>query len=223
MGNIKIDNSEIAGNYTIVYNAIFYDSELSPEAQGVYCKLCSLPPWQHISIEFLCAGCDCGANKMGRILKDLTAHGYITRTHDQDPETGAFTGYTYTLHKDPKGLLGEVTETAPETEPASETAEKKPKKKKERAVKHKHGEYGRVMLTDKEYEDLVAEYGVDTTEAAIKKVDEYCARNGREYKSFKAAIKSWGIEAATETKRGAYAPAKAKTANPFMEMLTGGI
>lgn len=44
--------------------------------------------------------------------------------------------------------------------------------------KHKHGDYGHVLLTDQELEKLNAEYGINETAAAIKYLDEYIEMKG---------------------------------------------
>lgn len=51
-----------------------------------------------------------------------------------------------------------------------------------KAVKHKHGEYGRVLLTDKEYEKLVADFGADKIEQQITLLDEYVESNNNKNK-----------------------------------------
>ena len=51
-----------------------------------------------------------------------------------------------------------------------------------KSVKHKHGEYGRVLLTDKEYEKLVADFGADKIEQQITLLDEYVESNNNKNK-----------------------------------------
>ena len=72
---------------------------------------------------------------------------------------------------------------------------KKEKKKKE--TKHKHGEYGRVLLTDTEYSKLEAEYGINLS-AIITYLDEYLAMKGDKYKNHYLVIKKWAAKAAME-------------------------
>ncbi len=68
--------------------------------------------------------------------------------------------------------------------------ENKPSKE----VKHKHGEYGHVLLTDKQYEKLIADYGEEATLRAIKKVDEYCQQYGRKYTDYNLTLRKWGFD-----------------------------
>ena len=65
---------------------------------------------------------------------------------------------------------------------------------KEKEVRHKHGEYKHVLLTEKQYADLIADYGESRTAAAIRKVDEYCESHGKTYKNYYLVIRDWGID-----------------------------
>lgn len=61
-------------------------------------------------------------------------------------------------------------------------------------IRHKHGEYGHVMLTDKQYQKLIADYGEDATGKAIKKVDEYCQQYGKRYTDYNLTLRKWGYD-----------------------------
>lgn len=58
-------------------------------------------------------------------------------------------------------------------------------------IKHKHGVYGRVKLTDKEYNKLVDEYGKEFIDKQIDKVDEYIEMNNNKnkYKNFYLVVR----------------------------------
>lgn len=62
--------------------------------------------------------------------------------------------------------------------------------KKEKAVKHKHGQYKNVLLSDDELAKLKTEFPVDWQER-IERVSEYCASKGKTYKDYLATIRSW--------------------------------
>lgn len=70
----------------------------------------------------------------------------------------------------------------------------KPKKKKD-GVRHHHGEYGHVLLTDAEYQSLLEDYGEDGVLAGIKNVDEYCQEKGKKYNDYNLTLRKWGIKA----------------------------
>ena len=79
---------------------------------------------------------------------------------------------------------------------ASKDAESK---KRAREPRRKHGAYQHVLLTDKEYERLIRDFGEDLTAGGIKAVDEQVQLKGTKYKDFNLAIRKWGIKAAKES------------------------
>lgn len=58
-----------------------------------------------------------------------------------------------------------------------------------REIKHRHGEYDNVLLTDDEYNKLINEY--PDIEKRIDRLSEYIASTGKKYKSHYATIRSW--------------------------------
>ena len=62
--------------------------------------------------------------------------------------------------------------------------------KKEKAVKHKHGQYNNVLLSDDELKKLKDEFPSDWQER-IERVSEYCASKGVTYKNYLATIRAW--------------------------------
>ena len=59
--------------------------------------------------------------------------------------------------------------------------------------KHKHGEYGHVLLTDKEYQKLKADF--NNAEDLITYLDEAIEMKGYKYKSHYLAIRKWVVDA----------------------------
>lgn len=59
-----------------------------------------------------------------------------------------------------------------------------------KAPKHRHGEFGHVMLTDEEFETL--DEKVDGyRDEYIRIVDEYCEQHGKSYKNYSLAIQNF--------------------------------
>ena len=56
-------------------------------------------------------------------------------------------------------------------------------------IKHKHGEYQNVLLTDKEFEKLKNEY--PDINDRIERLSEYIASTGKKYKSHYATVRAW--------------------------------
>ena len=76
-----------------------------------------------------------------------------------------------------------------------------PSPKSKKPVKHKHGEFQKVLLTDKEYQKLIDEYGEIATAKAITFLDEYIEEKGYKSKSHYLAIKRWVINAVQEKEK----------------------
>ena len=68
-----------------------------------------------------------------------------------------------------------------------------------RPIRHKHGIYKHVLLTDDQYAELVDTHGQQDTDAAIACVDRYCETYGKKYKNYKLVIEKWGYSAIKES------------------------
>lgn len=92
-----------------------------------------------------------------------------------------------------------VDESYNESYPESYTESEK--SKKEKPTKHKYGEYKHVLLTDKQYEKLIADFGEEKTIKAITKVDNYCQESGKRYSDYNLTIRRWGVEEDKKTEK----------------------
>ena len=81
--------------------------------------------------------------------------------------------------------------------------------KDKKPVKHKHGEYKNVLLTDEELEKLRGLFPTDLQER-IERLSEYIASSGKTYKSHYATIRSW----ANRDKKQAPRPAARRGHHP---------
>lgn len=96
------------------------------------------------------------------------------------------------------------------------------KPKKQKPVKHKHGEFKKVCLTDNELQKLTDEYGDILTLEAITFLDEYIEEKGYKSKSHYLAIKRWVIEAVQDRKKkpaAANQPKRQNSTDDFMSQL----
>jgi len=74
-----------------------------------------------------------------------------------------------------------------------------PKKtKSDKTVKHKHGDFQHVLLTENEFAKLANDFGVELRDKAIKFLDEYIEEKGYKSKSHNLAIRRWVIDAVKE-------------------------
>lgn len=65
------------------------------------------------------------------------------------------------------------------------------KSSKKKASKKSYGQYKNVKLSDKELEDLIAEYGKDTIDKYIEIMDMKIEEKGYKYKNFSLAMRNW--------------------------------
>lgn len=63
---------------------------------------------------------------------------------------------------------------------------------KSKEVKHKHGEYKKVLLTDTQYNSLLTDWGLEELNRMIKLLDESMEMNPKyKYSNFKIALTKW--------------------------------
>ncbi len=86
-----------------------------------------------------------------------------------------------------KEIEGDITAQAPA-----------PPSKKDKPVRHKYGEYKRVLLSDEELSKLKAEF--PDWEERIERLDSYIEQSGKKYSSHLATIRNWARRDKTETK-----------------------
>lgn len=79
-----------------------------------------------------------------------------------------------------------------------------PAPKKSKPVKHKHGEYNNVLLTDDELQKLKTEYS--DWEERIERLSSYVASTGKSYKSHYATIRNWARKDAEKPGRKEIVP-----------------
>ena len=69
---------------------------------------------------------------------------------------------------------------------------------KQKPVKNKHGEFGNVLLTENEFENLANSFGIEIRDKAIAFLDAYIEEKGYKSKSHNLAIRRWVIEAVSK-------------------------
>ena len=130
------------------------------------------------------------------VIKHWRMHNYIAkdRFHPTDytderrmlsvKENGSYTTSVYEMN----------TECIQDVSSDKNSIDKNREEENRKDIRHKHGEYGHVMLTDKQYQKLVEDYGEDETKQAIRKVDEYCQQYGKSYKDYNLTLRKWGFD-----------------------------
>lgn len=126
--------------------------------------------------------------KLGFLTHESTHHGLLITIEnwglyqgcDEEPNTQSNTGLTHTQHTPNTGLT-----------PNKEYKNIRNKELKEKDIKRKFGEYGRVRLTDKEKDKLVTDLGEKTFSDLVQRLDEYIEMTGKVYKNHSATIRNW--------------------------------
>lgn len=73
-----------------------------------------------------------------------------------------------------------------------------PTETKKYTARHRMGEYGHVLLSDKDLEKLNAEYGDQDTQEFVQYLDEYIERKGYKAKNHYLTIRKWVVDAIKE-------------------------
>lgn len=139
------------------------------------------------------------------VIKHWKIHNYIQR--DRYKETVYLEEKAQLEEKDNKAYRRVCTECIQDvhgtyTQVRDSIDKSKDSIDKSKDIKHKHGEYDNVLLTDDELEKLKAEY--PDYENRIESLSSYLASTGKRYKSHYATIRNW---ARMEAKRAGEKPA----------------
>ena len=99
-----------------------------------------------------------------------------------------------------KDSIGKISIEEYSAPPDSDESEQPapPKQKQKKSVKHKHGEFHNVLLTDPEFEKLAADFGAELRDKAISFFDAYIEEKGYKSRSHNLAIRRWVIDAVRE-------------------------
>jgi hypothetical protein len=90
---IKIEKNK---NYTVVYNEIFKNPNISARAKGIYAYIMTLPPDWNLILTHLYKQFSEGRDAIKKALAELESYGYIIKERVQNKE-GKFTGWNITV------------------------------------------------------------------------------------------------------------------------------
>lgn len=99
-----------------------------------------------------------------------------------------------------------VTENIKEKDSPTENRKRKP-------PKHKYGEYGHVMLSDRDVELLYQNHGEEETKAAIDYLDKYMEEKGYKTQNHKMTIERWVFDAVKKNGNNRASPKATKFTN----------
>lgn len=99
------------------------------------------------------------------------------------------------IEKDNIYISDSEKEISSELDNQSANQKEKPIKK---SIRHKHGEYNNVLLSDEDYEKLKSEFPSDYEER-IERLSSYMASTGKSYKNHLATIRNWARKDRSKT------------------------
>ena len=200
-------------NYTTMCNCHLRDQNLSLKAKGLLSLFLSLPDEWHYSVRGVAAICKEGVDGINNTLQEMERCGYLIRHQTrkpngrlgeteyvifEQPHTGLpCTEKPYTVKPDTEESYTEKPCTdnplqinKDKTSTERTNTEKNNKRESKLPVRHRHGQYQNVLLSDEEMEKLKKEFPNDY-QSRIERLSEYMASTGKIYKSHLATIRSW--------------------------------
>lgn len=193
------------------------DKRLSAEAKAIYAYICSFAGaggTAFPSVALICDELGMSENRFYRHKKQLEECGYLECVQQRQgnrltKNIYKIVGFPRSLSPHFEGTQNEYTQNVGSQNEGTinnssinnsfksiNSKEIYPSEKKEdsgvkkKPVKHKHGEYQNVLLTDEELDKLKADFPRDWQQR-IETLSEYIASKGAKYKSHFVTIKSW--------------------------------
>lgn len=218
MAVIRVEKNR---NFTTMSNYHLRDKELSLKAKGLLSQILSLPDEWDYSVRGLASICLEGKDCIVATLKELENKGYLVRMQLRDVN-GRLSGIEYIIYETPPepctgspctekpDAVKQDTVRPNEAEPYAETPPqlntnktktKEIKDREKKDTRHKYGVYGNVLLSDDDYEKIMAEFPADYKQR-IERLSEYMASSGKSYKNHLATIRSWARKEKPAVKSG---------------------
>ena len=199
---------EKVSDYTVVNNHYLRDKNLSMKAKGLLSVILSLPDDWDYTVNGLVNYIGEGKTAVTNALKELENNGYMVRRRIRD-DCGRLGNAEWVRYEKPMTENIAQENIAQETQPQLNTNIPNTKKQNTeniynpKEVRHRHGPYWNVMLTDAQYETLQEEFPLDYDER-IERLSEYIESTGKKYKNHLAVIRAWarkdGVKPATANK-----------------------
>lgn len=175
--------------YGIIPKSIMQDTTLKIESKAIFAYLASYAGTSNKAFpgrDLICHHLNISKDRYYKYMNELKEHGYIEVTQTKD--NGKFAHNIYKLIPCPKNQDTEIEDTENKDIKSNSNKNNNNKNKEPR---HKYGEYKNILLTDKELEKLISDYGKPIIDEYIKKMDEWIELNGKRYKNYNLALRKW--------------------------------
>jgi hypothetical protein len=120
-GGVIHDNTRHTTRFTVIGNHLTQHPDLSLLAIGLACHIQSLPTGAGVDIKTLAARFPEGTTRIAAALRELEAHGYLSRTRERTP-TGRIVTRTVSCNQPGRRRDHHTPEAAPPRPPAPRTA-----------------------------------------------------------------------------------------------------
>jgi hypothetical protein len=120
-GGVIHDNTRHTTRFTVIGNHLTQHPDLSLLAIGLACHIQSLPTGAGVDIKTLAARFPEGTTRIAAALRELEAHGYLSRTRERTP-TGRIVTRTVSCNQPGRRRDHHTPEAAPPKPPAPRTA-----------------------------------------------------------------------------------------------------
>lgn len=197
-------------DYTIISNHHLKNKKMSLRAKGLLSLMLSLPDNWDYSVDGLVSLCKENVTVITTTLKELKTAGHLVVDKLMPNQTtSGRIEYVYNIFEFPiKEIQGQEKQDLEKQEVEFQDLEKQDLEKqpqlntnilntnkentnilntnnniaKEKQVRHKYGNYGRVLLTDAEMNRLIEEFGEEPILKQIELLDEYIESNNNKNK-----------------------------------------
>lgn len=181
-------------DYVVMNKSHFKEKKMSLKAKGLLSEMLSLPDEWDYSINGLVAINKESKETIRSVLLELKEFGYleVTKLMPNATNSGRIE-YIYDIYEEPIQKQGSKKQGLEKqglekqglvfyTQYNNKELNNKELNNNNIYTKHKYGNYGRIKLTDKEYNKLIEDFGKDYVDKQINLLDEYVESNNNKNK-----------------------------------------
>lgn len=203
----------------LLLKAAWIESDVMFEGKRITLHPGDLPP---ISRRTIARELQMNESKVQRILKTFENEHQIEQQMGSKCRLISIVSWSEYQSAEPQ-TEPQVNHSRTTDEPQTDTIkETKNTNKNSLSNKAAFGAFRNVLLTDREYQKLQADYP-DDVERAIEILDLYVEETGRAYKSHAAAMRKWAIEAARKEKESRGRDIDARAGNRKRSRMAGDV
>lgn len=200
----------------LMLNAVFAPVEVSFHGQRI-----TLQPGQLTTgRKKIAEKCRVQESKVQRILKRFEVEHLIEQRTDRQCRLITICSWSDEQKSDQRNEQQMNNDCTTSEQRVNTKKEGKEDKNLSLSNKRAFGAFRNVLLTDREYQKLQADYP-DDIERAIEILDLYVEETGRAYKSHAAAMRKWAIEAARKEKESRGRNTDTRTGNKERSRMAG--